>query len=104
MKFIDASEYEELVKTGECIRNLLRSLATWHEREVVILRMYMEKGIVRFCFSVDGVKYLITANLTLQMGEKTHWTIQSNKWATGAEPIDSSSLANGHFIRNTDHK
>lgn len=78
MNFIDASEYEEIEATAKRVRNILRAKATWDNHNVVITRVYVEKGWMSFAFKIDDIKYLLETNLTLQMGEPTHWTLSSN--------------------------
>ena len=100
MNYIDGSNYEEIVATGDRVREALRSLGTWYEERqpVIINRLYIESDIMHFSVSMAGVKHLIKANLALD-GEhqRHHYTIQSTKAGLNPRAITTYDLAHGNF-------
>lgn len=103
-QFKDNSKLPDIVSAHQLIKGALTGLAIVKKgSEVTLNRFYLDNEFFMFNFSVKmkGVecKYLISCPAN-QYG---NWTIRSNKWNGQREPIDTTGLSFGHFIRPTDH-
>ena len=101
--FKDNSRLPAIVSAYELIMHALRGLAVVKNCTVTLNRFYLENEFYHFNFSVflkgKECKYLITCT-----NNYDEWSIRSSKWNGQREPIDTTSLSFGKFIRKDDHK
>jgi len=100
--FKDNSRLPAIVSAYELVMHSLRGLAVAKNCAVTLNRFYLENEFYHFNFSVflkgKECKYLITCT-----NNYDEWTIRSSKWNGGREPITTTGLIFGHFIRKDDH-
>lgn len=102
-KYKDDSRLPAIVSAYEMVRQALLGLAIVKNAPVTLNRFYMDNEFFMFNFSVvlkgKECKYLVSC----PANEYGNWTIRSSKWGVQREPIDTTGLSFGHFIRPTDH-
>lgn len=105
VQYSDESRMTALITAYNEVTEALKGLAVVKDCAVKLNRYYIDHEYFMFNFSVTlkgkkECRYLVS----IPKDGKTGWNIRSNKWITNhREPIDTTGLSFGHFIRKTDH-